>query len=237
MKEITEKLMALQDLKYRDFHSKLIPNVEKEKIIGIRLPAVKKFAAELAKQPALASAFMAELPHFYYDENTLHGALIGKMAKTPQQALDMIDEFLPYVDNWGVCDSLPAKILKKDLPMVRQRIIPWLDSGQVYRVRFAVVCMLSFMLDDAFEPDDLHRLCHIRTDEYYINMAIAWYYSFALIKQYDDAVRLFESKALTPWIHNKSIQKARESYRVSPERKEYLKTLKIKKGGSDGVHR
>ncbi len=222
-----EKLFELQDLKYRDFHSKLVPNLPKEAFIGVRMPALRKLAKEIY-QSGEAALFMEQLPHTYYDENTLHGILIGLVAKTPSEALELIDRFLPYVDNWATCDSMPPKILKKDLELTRKTIIPWLDSKQVYRVRFAIVAMLTFLLDEAFEKEDLERLAKIKTEEYYINMAIAWYYSFALIKQYDSTIGLFESKTLDKWVHNKSIQKAIESYRITDDKKDYLRSLKIK---------
>lgn len=231
-----EALFALQDLKYRDFHSKLMPNIDKERVIGVRTPALRKLAKTFYKEdPEGAMAFMEKLPHTYYEENNLHGALISLAAKgDPEAALAMVDRFLPYVDNWATCDMLPPKCFKKNLDLVRQRIMPWLDSKEVYRVRFAVVCLLSFFLEDeTFEPSDLVRLGNLHRDEYYINMAIAWYYSFALIKQYDATIGLFEKMTLDPWIHNKSIQKACESYRVDGERKNYLRSLRVKdKGGS-----
>lgn len=227
--QITDKLFELRDLGYRDFHSRLMPNVEKNLIIGVRMPALRKLAKELVKNsPGEVDEFMKSLPHKYYEENNLHGAFIGLLAKTTEEALDMIDEFLPFVDNWATCDGLPPKIFAKDLSQVRKRIMPWLDSDETYRVRFAVVTMLSYFLEEEFESNDLEVIAKIRSEEYYINMAIAWYYSFALIKQYEETVKLFESGALDRWIHNKSIQKAIESYRVTPEHKDYLRKLRMK---------
>ena len=227
--KIRRQLCEMQDLAYRDFHAKLIPNVDKETVIGVRTPALRAYAKKLFKEePQTAACFLQKLPHTYYEENNLHGLLIAQLAKTPQEALDRIDAFLPYVDNWATCDMLPPKIFRKDLPLVRSRILPWLASEETYRVRFAIVAMLTFFLDEEFEEADLARLAKIHREEYYINMAIAWYYSFALIKQYDRTIRLFEAKTLAPWIQNKSIQKAIESYRIAPETKAYLRTLKIK---------
>lgn len=229
MNNITYSLFAMQDLSYRDFHARLMPTIDKEKIIGVRTPELRKFAKKLAKEERQgAEKFMAKLPHKYYEENNLHGALIELLADTPAEALQMIDEFLPYVDNWATCDSLPPKIFKKDLKLVRRTVMPWLEAAETYRVRFAIVTMLGYLLDEEFEEGDLLKLANIETKEYYIKMAIAWYYSFALIKQYDAAVGLFEAKTLEKWTHNKSIQKAVESYRVPATRKEYLKTLRIK---------
>ena len=229
MKEIQKELLLMQDLKYRDFQSKLIPGMEKDKVIGVRTPMLRSYAKKLYKeQPDLAVRFMKELPHEYYEENNLHSALIGLMAGDAEEALAMIDRFLPYVDNWATCDMLPPAVFSKNLPAVRGQIVEWLDSPQTYRVRFAVVTLLSYFLDEAFEEEDLMRLARIRREEYYINMAIAWYYSFALIKQYEATLPLFEKQTLGVWVHNKSIQKACESYRIEEEKKKYLRSLKRK---------
>ena len=227
MQEITDRLFEMQDLKYKEFHQRLIPNIDPDTVIGVRMPALRIYAKELVKA-GKAHEFFRDAPHYYYDEKTLHGIMIGLAAKTPSEALKLIDEFLPYVDNWATCDSMPPKILKKDLRLLRRTIMPWLDSNQTYRVRFAVVAMLQFLLEDEFEATDLERLADIKSEEYYINMAIAWYYSFALIKQYDETIGFFEGKTLGKWIHNKSIQKAVESYRITKDKKDYLRTLRIK---------
>ncbi len=227
MQKINDMLFELQDSGYRDFHSKLVPNIDKERIIGVRTPALRKLAKEVAKMPE-RDDFLKECPHYYYEENNLHGMLIGLMYKDPAEALDRIDKFLPFVDNWATCDMLPPKCLAKDRDLLRRTIVPWLKSDETYRVRFAIVSMLQFLLEDSFSPDDLNLVGDIKSEEYYINMAIAWYYSFALIKQYDSAIGLIESKRLDKWIQNKSIQKAIESYRIPEERKNYLRTLKIK---------
>lgn len=227
MQEITERLFQMQDIKYKEFHQGLIPNIEADSVIGVRMPVLRAYAKELVKA-GKAEAFFKEAPHRYYDEKTLHGIMIGLVSKTPGEALKLIDEFLPYVDNWATCDSMPPKILKKDLKLLRETIIPWLDSDDTYRVRFAVVAMLQFLLEDEFEASDLERLATIKSDEYYINMAITWYYSFALIKQYDETIGIFEGKTLDKWMHNKSIQKAVESYRITKDKKDYLRTLRIK---------
>lgn len=229
MDYIIKRLLELQDLKYKEFNSKLIPGIDKDSIIGVRTPQLRKLAKELVREDrADALNFMERLPHRYYEENNLHGIFIGLLAKSTSDALNMMDTLLPYVDNWATCDLLPPKIFKKNLPEVRKRITPWLKSGQVYRVRFAIVTMLGYFLEEEFRIEDLDMLAKIKSEEYYINMALAWYYSYALIKQYEETVKLFEAEALDKWVHNKSIQKAVESYRVSPERKEYLKTLKKK---------
>lgn len=232
MKQITDRLFELQDTGFRDFHSSLIPDMDREKIIGVRMPDLRRLAKELAKTP-LAGEFLKELPHQYYEENNLHGLFIGLIYKEPEEIIDRIDEFLPYVDNWATCDMLAPEPLKKDIRLLRERITPWLSSDHTYRVRFAIVAMLRFLLDDGFEEEDLCRLARIKSGEYYINMAVAWYYSFALIKQYDSAIKVIESRRLDPWVHNKSIQKAIESYRVPDDRKDYLRTLRIKRSSKE----
>lgn len=232
MKQITDRLFELQDTGFRDFHSSLIPDMDREKIIGVRMPDLRRLAKELAKTP-LAGEFLKELPHQYYEENNLHGLLIGLIYKEPEEIIDRIDEFLPYVDNWATCDMLAPEPLKKDTHLLRERITPWLSSDHTYRVRFAIVAMLRFLLDDGFEEEDLCRLARIKSGEYYINMAVAWYYSFALIKQYDSAIKVIENRCLDPWVHNKSIQKAIESYRVPDDRKDYLRTLRIKRSSKE----
>lgn len=232
MKQITDRLFELQDTGFRDFHSSLIPDMDREKIIGVRMPDLRRLAKELARTP-LAGEFLKELPHQYYEENNLHGLFIGLIYKEPEDIMDRIDEFLPYVDNWATCDMLAPEPLKKDIRLLRERITPWLSSDHTYRVRFAIVAMLRFLLDDGFEEEDLYRLARIKSGEYYINMAVAWYYSFALIKQYDSAIKVIEGRRLDPWVHNKSIQKAIESYRVPDDRKDYLRTLRIKRSSKE----
>ena len=235
-KRIQSDLKAMQDPAYRDFHSKLVPNIDKETVIGVRTPMLRAYAKQLCKEePETAKAFMQILPHDFYEENNLHGLLISNLAKSAEEALDAVDAFLPYVDNWATCDLLPPKIFKRNLQEVRRRIMPWLASEDTYRVRFALVSLLTFFLEEEFEQNDLTVIAGIDSGEYYINMAIAWYYSFALIKQYDNTIGLFEAQSLKPWIQNKSIQKAIESYRISPEKKAYLRTLKVKPSKKEGA--
>ena len=235
-KRIQSDLKAMQDPAYRDFHSKLVPNIDKETVIGVRTPMLRAYAKQLCKEePETAKAFMQILPHDFYEENNLHGLLISNLAKSAEEALDAVDVFLPYVDNWATCDLLPPKIFKRNLQEVRRRIMPWLASDDTYRVRFALVSLLTFFLEEEFEQNDLTVIAGIDSGEYYINMAIAWYYSFALIKQYDNTIGLFEAQSLKPWIQNKSIQKAIESYRISPEKKAYLRTLKVKPSKKEGA--
>lgn len=236
--EIEDRLFALQDTAYGDFHSRLMPGCEREKIIGVRTPDLRRLAKELAKEMTKASrkngdgtaeAFLRDLPHRYYEENNLHAYLIGEVAKDFDTALAMTEQFLPYIDNWATCDTFTPKALRKDLDRLYDRTLVWLESSHVYTVRYAVVTQLRlFLEDDTFRPEMLRILAGLNREAYYINMAIAWYYSVALVKQYQAAIPLFEGKTLDKWLHNKSIQKAVESDRIDKETKDYLRSLRIK---------
>ena len=226
MKSVIEQLFELQDLSYKDFHKKLIPNIDEDNIIGVRTPVLRKFAKEFAKSE-LKDEFLNSLPHKYYDENNLH-AFVIEAIKDYDECINKIDEFLPYIDNWATCDSLSPKIFKKHKKEVYDKIKIWLKSDKTYTVRFAIVTLLANYLDDDFEEEMLTLVTDIKSEEYYINMAIAWYVSVALVKQYDSTIKLIQSKKLDKFTHNKSIQKAIESYRVDDDKKKYLRTLKIK---------
>lgn len=226
--KITEGLFELKDENYRAFHAKLIPDISYDRIIGVRTPALRSYAREVAKLPE-ATEFIQELPHAYYEENNLHGALLSLLyPKDIETFLAELERFLPYVDNWATCDMLSPKIFKKHLPYVYEKVQTWLQSHHVYTIRFGIVTLLGFYLDDAFDPDMLRLVANISSEEYYVKMAVAWYFSIALVKQYDSTLPYIQNQILEPWTHNKSIQKAMESRRITPERKEYLKSLKIK---------
>lgn len=228
MKEdITKGLFALQDESYRAFQAKLIPEIEYDRIIGVRTPDLRRFAKEIAKQPCVEE-FLQELPHTYYEENNLHGALLSLRYKEVEPLLEQLEQFLPYVDNWATCDMLSPKVFKKDLPLVYERVKQWLKSNQTYVVRFGIVTLLGYFLDDAFEPEMLQLVAEVQSEEYYIKMAAAWYFSIALVKQYNTAIPYFTEPVLEPWTHNKAIQKAVESRRIDEETKNYLKSLKVK---------
>ena len=227
MEQITKGLFELQDEEYRKFHAKLVPTIDFEKIIGVRTPQLRKYAKQIAKEP-FAKDFLNELPHTYYEEKNLHSALINLLCKDLDELLDKVEEFLPYVDNWATCDMISPKLFKKNLPLVYERVKKWLKSEHTYTVRFGIVTLLGYFLDDAFEPEMLERVAEIKSDEYYINMAIAWYFSIALVKQYDTTISYFITPRLDKWTHNKAIQKAIESRRITDETKDYLRTLKIK---------
>ena len=223
--DIRAGLFARQDTGYRDFHSKLVPTLDKDAIIGIRTPVLRAYAKELAKQDV--SAFLEDLPHRYYDENCLHAFLIEQI-KDFDQCMAALERFLPYIDNWATCDLLSPKVFKKHPDAVYAACLRWLESDYTYTVRFGVVTLMKWFLDADFRPELLEKAAALRTEEYYINMAVAWLFAEALAKQYDAALPYLLDHRLDPWTHNKAIQKAVESRRISDETKAYLKTLKRK---------
>ena len=229
MTPIQERLFALQDLSYRAFQSKLMPTVDPSRVIGVRMPALRQLAKEIAAEPQTMAAFLALPEHRYYEENNLHGLMINGM-KDFEECVAALDAFLPYVDNWATCDLLKPVSFKKEVGKAEDRLLPhvrrWLASEHVYTCRFGVGVLMNYYLDEAFEPRFLEWVSEIRSEEYYVNMGIAWYFATALAKQWEEAVKWVEEGMLTHWVHNKSIQKAMESYRVTEERKGYLRKLK-----------
>ena len=226
MTPIQERLFALQDETYRAFQSKLMPTVDPSRVIGVRMPALRQLAKEIAAEPQSMAEFLALLEHTYYEEDNLEGLLINGM-KDFEECIEALDHLLTRVDNWATCDLLKPVSFKKAtkeqlLPHVRR----WLASEHVYTCRFGVGVLMNYYLDEAFEPRFLEWVGAIHSEEYYVNMGIAWYFATALAKQWEDAVKWVEEGRLMPWVHNKSIQKAVESYRVAKEQKEYLKKLK-----------
>ncbi len=227
MDVILKKLFALQDKEYQVFSAKLIPNVSIDNFIGVRIPDIRALAKEIKDEPYIET-FLNNLPHKYQEENLLHGILLSIKYKDIDIVLEKLDIFLEYANNWAVTDIISPKIFKKYPDKVYPYILKWINSNLEYKIRFAVVSLLQFYLDDNYQKEILSLVSKIKYDSYYVNMAIAWFYSYALIKQYDDTIKYFENKKLNKWIHNKSIQKAIESYRISETKKTYLKTLKIK---------
>lgn len=225
LNEITDRLLELRDEEYRDFHSRLMPTVDKDTIIGVRAPKVRQLSAELYKSGQYEE-FLSDLPHRYYEENNLHAFIIERI-KDYDRVIFELERFLPYVNNWATCDSMSPKILKKHLPELMIKIKQWLRSDKTYTVRFAVDLLMSFYLDEAFEEEQLALVCGIKSDEYYISMMRAWYFATALAKQYDSTIKVIESKTLDKTVHNKSIQKAIESRRITDEQKAYLRGLKM----------
>ena len=226
IEEIRKELFALQDEKYRAFQVKLFPTLDPDTIIGVRTPDLRSYAKKLLKQEEIAE-FLSDLPHRYFDENQLHAFIISEM-KDYERCIGEVKSFLPYVDNWATCDQMSPKVFKKHLPELLVCIKEWIRSDETYTIRFGVGMLLEHYLDDAFSLEYPEMVAGLRSSEYYVNMMIAWYFSTALAKQYEVILPFIENRRLDTWTHNKAIQKALESYRITPEQKEYLKGLKIK---------
>lgn len=224
--EIEKRLFALRDLKYRDFQAKLMPTVDKNTIIGVRTPELRKLAKEIAKAGEY-EAFLDSLPHKYYDENNLHGFILCEI-KDYNKVVKRLDEFLPYVDNWATCDLVSPKIFRKHRAELLTDIKRWIKSDRVYTIRFGTEMLMSHFLDEDFKTEYLDWVTEINHEDYYVKMMVAWYFATALTKQYDATLPYIENHRLEKWTHNKAIQKSVESYRITDEQKAYLKTLKIK---------
>ena len=223
---ILNRLYALADPAYGEFQSKLIPNVSIDHFIGVRTPALRDLAKELYGTDE-ATEFLNDLPHTYFDEDQLHVFLISR-TKPFDLCIEEVEKFLPYVNNWVTCDQMSPTVFKKNTDLLLPRIISWIDSDHVYTVRFGIGMLMQYFLDDLFDPKYPERVSRIRSEEY--NMMIAWYFATALAKQYDAVLPFLEEKKLSTWVHNKTIQKAVESYRITDEQKIYLRSLRIKKG-------
>ena len=220
---VQEELFAIQDTSYGDFQSNLIPNISRELFIGVRVPEARKLAKRIVKEPE-ASKFLKDLPHKYYDENILHALLISEI-KDYDACIEEIDKFLPYVDNWAVCDIISPKIFKKNKTILLGKIKEWSASKKTYTCRFGIEMLMSYFLDDDFKPEYLEIPASVHSEEYYVRMVIAWFFATALAKQWGAAIKYIEDHRLDKWTHNKAIQKARESRRITPKRKEYLNSL------------
>lgn len=221
---ILGRLFELQDTAYRDFHSRLMPTVDKELIIGVRTPDLRKLAKEISKTEHCRE-FLKILPHKYYEENNLHAFLIEQI-RDYDLCIAELDTFLPFVDNWATCDMMRPKIFRKYLPELLVEINRWMKSDDTYAVRFAIEMLMCFYLDEHFSPEYPEMVSKIRSDEYYIRMMVAWYFATALSKHYDETVVYLERNLLDADTHNKTIRKAIESYRITDEQKAYLRTLK-----------
>ena len=221
--EIRRELFKNADEKFGDFQAKLMPTVAREKIIGVRTPILRKFAKELAKGEI--NDFLADLPHEYFEENNLHGFIISEI-KDFDDALKRTNEFLPFIDNWATCDQTSPKAFKKNREKLKEEILRWLDSDATYTIRFGIEMTMTYFLGDGFDLSLVNRIAEIESEEYYVNMMIAWYFATALAKNPDETMPFIENKILPVWVHNKTIQKAVESYRIPDETKAYLKTLK-----------
>ena len=226
MKSIEKMLFELRDEEYAKFQAKLTPTVAPELFIGVRVPEVRKLAKKLKDNPD-AAKFLKELPHKYYDENMLHGLLVSEI-KDYEEAINETDKFLPFVDNWAVCDIMSPKIFKKHKAELIEKIVEWTKSSETYTIRFGIEMLMSHYLDDDFKAEYLEIPAAVRSEEYYVNMMIAWFFATALTKQWDATISYIENHKLEKWTHNKTIQKAIESYRITDEQKTYLRTLKLK---------
>ncbi len=226
MTEFQKRLFALQDKGYREGSIKLNPSVDPDTIIGIRIPALRALAKELKGTDA-AAAFIAALPHQYFEEYSLHTFLIGYI-KDFDEAIAQTDRLLPWLNSWALTDSMRIKAFDKDPARLLPTIDKWLGSGDTYTIRYGILCLMNYFLDARFDPCYLKKVAAVRSDEYYVNMMIAWYFATALAKQYEAALPYIENRRLDQWTHNKAIQKAIESYRVTDEHKRYLRTLRWK---------
>lgn len=229
MTKITQTLFENADESYKNFHQSIVPTLPKERIIGVRVPVLRKIAKQLKKDESsnnLVNEFLQELPHEYYDEDMLH-AIILSDERDFSTALERTREFLPYIDNWAVCDAFCPKAFCKNKNALWREIEKWLESEKTFTVRFGIVNAMRFFLDEDFSAEKMKKVLEVDNEDYYVRMAIAWYMSVALVKQWEVAIKVVEDKSLGTWVHNKSIQKSCESFRLSAEQKKYLKTLKI----------
>ena len=218
---VRKELLSMQDEAYKSFHSKLMPTVDADSVIGIRVPILRKYAKKLENY----EDFHSDLPHKYYEENNLHAFLIER-EKDFDKCIELLENFLPFVDNWATCDSMKPPVLKKYPEKLLKYIKKWIASKDTYKIRYAVNLLMSYYLDENFDASFVEYVLKIKSDEYYVNMMRAWYFATALSKRYEELLPYIESGALDLWTHNKAIQKSIESLRISKEQKEYLKTLK-----------
>ncbi len=219
-----KELLKLQDNWYKEFQCKLMPTVDESRVIGIRTPDLRNFARQI-KDSSEAKDFLQTLPHTYYEENNLHGFLI-EFIRDYNKCIYELDRFLPFVDNWATCDSINPKVFKKYPDRLIKDIKRWLKSEDIYTIRFGLKTLMNHFLDENFKPEYLALAAKTPTEEYYLSMMVAWFFATALAKQYDSALPFITEKKLDRTTHNRAIQKAVESYRITDEQKRYLKTLK-----------
>lgn len=224
MTALQKQLFALQDEMYRDFQSKLIPAVDKECVIGIRTPQLRRFAKAFGKTPESVH-FLGQTPHHYYEENNLHMMLLSEI-RDYKKCLEQIEKFLPYIDNWATCDLPLPKCFAKHKKELLEHIRGWIDSGEIYTIRYGIGVLMRLYLDEDFRPEYLEWVTGVVSEEYYVNMMIAWYLATALAKQWEAVIPYLEERRLSEWVHRKTIQKAVESYRITPKQKVYLKGLR-----------
>lgn len=226
MKKILDALKEFSEEDFADFTHKTIPTVERKKFLGVRTPVLRKMAKDLRGDPVVKK-FLAELPHKYFEENQLHGFLISDIMDF-DEALRETERFLPFIDNWATCDQTSPKAFKNHKEELLPSVIKWIESGRIFTIRFGIVTLMKLFLDDAFNAGFLQKVAAVQNEDYYVKMAAAWFFAEALAKQWDSAVKIIEGRRLDAWTHNKAIQKARESYRISAEQKKYLLGLKVK---------
>lgn len=224
MNELQTTLFGLQDLKYRDFHSRLMPGIDKDTVIGIRTPVLRKFAKNFAGTTE-AETFLQELPHQYYEENNLHMMLLAEI-KEYEKCVCEVERFLPYINNWATCDSPAPKCFAKHKEELLPKIRTWMVSDHTYTIRYGIEMLMNLYLEEDFKPEYPKLVAAVQSEEYYVNMMIAWYFATALAKQWDAVIPYLEQRKLSPWVHRKTIQKAVESYRITDEQKTYLKSLR-----------
>lgn len=222
--EILKELFSLKDEKYKEFSSSLMPTVDKETVIGVRMPVIRKLARKLCKEKQYEE-FLNSLPHCYYEENNLHAFIIAEI-KEFEKCVEETEKFLPFVDNWATCDGLRPLVFKKQNEKLLPYIKKWLKSEHTYTIRFGIECLMNYFLDEKFDEEYLKIVSEIKSEEYYVNMMIAWFFATALAKRYQSTLPYIERKLLSDFVHKKTIQKAVESYRLTKEQKEYLKTLR-----------
>lgn len=227
IRDVRKRLFEMQDTGYRDFHARLIPTVKKEKIIGIRTPMLRKFAKEFGKTEE-SEMFLKALPHQYYEENNLHGLLIEQI-RDYDKCLEELERFLPQIDNWATCDLLALHMIKKHRFIFIREVYRWMESDKPYIIRFGISMLMRHYLDEGFKPEYPEKVAAICSEEYYVNMMRAWYFATALSKHYEKILPFLEEQRMDIWTHNKTIQKSIESYRITKEQKDYLRTLRIKK--------
>lgn len=225
IKDIQKELFGLSDGTYRIFQSRLVPSVSPQRIIGVRIPVLRKYAGELARSGDFG-AFLEVLPHEYYDEDNLHAFLIEKI-RDFDLALSETERFLPYIDNWATCDMFMPRVFGKNKEKLISHVIKWINSKEAYTVRYGIGILMRLYLDGDFKDEYASLAASVRFEEYYVKMMQAWYFATALAKQHDAVIGYITEKRLDPWVHNKTIQKAAESYRIPPEVKKSLKALKI----------
>ena len=224
MDEIVSRLRQRADEGYRAFHMRLVPNVEPARILGVRVPEVRALARSLAGTPE-AETFLRELPHEYYEENNLHAFLLER-ERDYGALIEGLNRFLPFVDNWATCDSLSPALFKKHPDGLPEQALQWMQSDQTYTVRFGIGVLMRYYLDEGFRPEYAERVAAVRSEEYYVRMMVAWYFATALAAREEDVLPYLTGRRLDPWTHRKAIRKASESNRITPERKQFLRTLR-----------